>query len=300
MPVIAGALWLFPNPSSEVENAVPTNSSQAEALADAAPTTSVSDGPSLAELASAALGAGSAGSGPAGPGSATTVVVSPDTGPAPEALASEAQGSPEAQTSSQVQGNSALGSGEFDATAPVGEPTPADTTTTASTTSTTSEPTTSTAVATTTTSAVPPSIGDQALSRVGYPWRSTFPEWEVVFRGPRSGIRALTYPEDRRVEIFIRPSDTVSSLHRVFAHELGHVIDVELNSSSDRDRWLAQRGIPDSAPWWPSAESPDFATGAGDFAEAFAVWETGVTTRSTIGTQPTADDLALLRELSQG
>ncbi len=289
MPVIAGALWLFPSPSSEVEDASPATTTQAESLADAAPTTSTSGRSSLADVVSAAIG----------------------TGAAPEALASEAQGSADAQTDLSAQDSSsaqdrsaAQGSGDFDPTASVGEPTPADTTTTASTTSTTSEPTTTepitTTTASTTTSAAPLSIGDQALLRVGYPWRSTFPEWEVVFRGPRSGIRALTYPEDRRVEIFIRPSDTVSSLHRVFAHELGHVIDVELNSSADRDRWLAQRGISDSAPWWPSAESPDFATGAGDFAEAFAVWETGVTTRSTVGAQPTADDIALLRELSQG
>lgn len=98
----------------------------------------------------------------------------------------------------------------------------------------------------------------------------------------------------------MRPDDTVEVLHRVFAHELGHVIDVELNSNEDRQRWIDQRGIADSAPWWPSAESPDFATGAGDFAEAFAVLETGITTRSTIGAQPTAADLTLLRELMAG
>ena len=100
--------------------------------------------------------------------------------------------------------------------------------------------------------------------------------------------------------MFVRDTDTASTLHRVLAHEIGHVIDVEWNSEDDRARWLEQRGLPGSTRWWPNAEAPDFATGAGDFAEAFAVLETGITTRSTLAGQPTREDLDLLRELSQG
>lgn len=143
------------------------------------------------------------------------------------------------------------------------------------------------------------SLADEALDRVSFDWRSAFPEWQVEFRGPRDGLRALTYPAERRIEIFIRPTDTAATLHRVFAHELGHVVDVELNSDTDRARWLDERDIAQDTPWWPSAQAPDFATGAGDFAEAFAVWETGVSTRSTIGDQPGSRDVDLLRELSQ-
>jgi hypothetical protein len=153
---------------------------------------------------------------------------------------------------------------------------------------------------TTVTTTAPPSLGEQALERVTFDWRTPFPTWRVEFRGARDGIRALTYPAERRIEIFIRPTDTATSLHRVFAHELGHVIDVEMNSDRDRDRWLDQRTIPRATPWWPTAESPDFATGAGDFAEAVAVWETGVSTRSTIGDQPDSADVELLIELAQG
>lgn len=143
-------------------------------------------------------------------------------------------------------------------------------------------------------------IGEQALDLVAFDWRAQFPTWRVEFRGSRDGIRALTYPAERRIEIFVRSSDTAATLHRVFAHELGHVIDVELNSDQDRARWLEARGIDRDAPWWPSATSPDFHTGAGDFAEAFAVWETGISSRSTIGTQPDAADLELLEELANG
>ena len=143
-------------------------------------------------------------------------------------------------------------------------------------------------------------IGQLALDRVSFDWRIAFPAWRVEFLGPREGLRALTYPSEKKIEIFVRADDTAETLHRVFAHELGHVFDVELNDDADRARWAAQRDLPASAPWWPSAAAPDFATGAGDFAEAFAVWETGVMTRSSIGDQPTSDDLALLLELMRG
>ena len=143
-------------------------------------------------------------------------------------------------------------------------------------------------------------IGQLALERMSFDWRISFPAWRVEFLGPRDGLRALTYPSEKKIEIFVRADDTAETLHRVFAHELGHVFDVELNDDADRARWVAQRDLPASAPWWPSAAAPDFATGAGDFAEAFAVWETGVMTRSSIGDQPTSDDLALLLELMRG
>lgn len=150
----------------------------------------------------------------------------------------------------------------------------------------------------TTTVAPPASIEEQALALVRYDWQAMFPNLQIDFLGPRNGLRALTYPAEHRIEIFVRDSDTAASLHRVLAHELGHVIDVELNSPDDRDRWLAQRGLAGSTTWWPNESAPDFATGAGDFAEAFAVWETGVQTQSTLAGQPDDADLALLRELA--
>jgi len=182
-----------------------------------------------------------------------------------------------------------------------------DTSTTSVASSTPQSPATaSTAVVESTSPPEPPEalatvpIGQLALDRMSFDWQAAFPQWRVEFAGPRQGIRALTYPHEKRVEVFVRADDTPESLHRVFAHELGHVIDVELNNNDDRQRWIQQRGLPAGAPWWPDAAAPDFATGAGDFAEAFAVMETGVVSRSSIGSQPTADDLDLLRELMRG
>jgi hypothetical protein len=148
-----------------------------------------------------------------------------------------------------------------------------------------------------TTTTLPADRGEAALALMRFDWRTQFPDLRIEFLGPRNGLRALTYPAEHRIEIFVRDSDTPATLHRVLSHEMGHVIDVELNSPEERDRWLVERGIADSVVWWPSASAPDFATGAGDFAEAFAVWETGVQTQSTLAGQPDAGDLALLIEL---
>lgn len=143
-------------------------------------------------------------------------------------------------------------------------------------------------------------LGQQALNRMSFDWQTAFPTWTVEFTGPRDGLRALTHPLEHRVEIFVRNSDTAATLHRVLAHEIGHVIDVQFNTDSDRARWRQQRNLPTSAPWWPSASAPDFATGAGDFAEAFSAMEAGVASESSIGGQPTAGDFELLRELMRG
>lgn len=144
----------------------------------------------------------------------------------------------------------------------------------------------------------PTDVGTEALALVQYDWRTRFGAWEIEFVGERDGLRALTFPRDRRIEVYVRPSDTAASVHRVLAHEIGHMIDVEINSEADRDRWRAQRSLDGSVSWWPSESEPDFATGAGDFAEAFAVLETGVTSHSTVAGQPTRADLELVRELA--
>lgn len=142
------------------------------------------------------------------------------------------------------------------------------------------------------------SIGGQALAAMRFDWPAIFDDWTIEFHDERMGLRALTYPHEKRIEVFVRERDTVRSLHRVLAHEFGHVVDVELNTAADRDRWVAERALAPNVLWWPDESAADFGTGAGDFAEAFAVWETGIRTQSTVGGQPDSDDMALLAELA--
>ena len=85
--------------------------------------------------------------------------------------------------------------------------------------------------------------GAEALALIAFPWRRTLPGWSIAFLPARAGLRGLTRVDERRIEIYVRDGDSAASLARVVAHELGHAVDVELNSPSDRERWRAVRGV---------------------------------------------------------
>jgi hypothetical protein len=134
-----------------------------------------------------------------------------------------------------------------------------------------------------------------ALDTITYPWQTRLPGWTITFLGARPGLRGVTYVDDRRIEIYVRPQDSVERTAWVVAHELGHAVDVTYNDPQDRAAWRAQRHS--DAPWWPDDYARDFDTLAGDFAEAFAVAQTGGQSSSALG-QPSAEDLALLDQLA--
>jgi hypothetical protein len=140
-------------------------------------------------------------------------------------------------------------------------------------------------------------LAARTLARISYPWRTRLPGWEIVFLEARPALRGITLPATKRIEIYVRTSDTAESLARVVAHELGHAADVTLNDALDRSRWRAARGVGPLVPWWPDAAAADFATLGGDFAEAFAAWQTGVASLSAVAGAPTDDQLSLLASL---
>jgi hypothetical protein len=139
-----------------------------------------------------------------------------------------------------------------------------------------------------------------ALALIDFPWRRVLPGWSIAFLPDRPGLRGLTIVDDRRVEIYVRDNDTPASLARIIAHELGHAVDVELNSPSDRDRWRAARGVRPEVHWWPANAESDFDTLAGDFAEAMATLLTGSVSQSRVAPPPGPSELALLADLARG
>ncbi|MCP5029859.1 MAG: hypothetical protein GY929_26605 [Actinomycetia bacterium] len=142
--------------------------------------------------------------------------------------------------------------------------------------------------------------GREALALVPFDWQAHLPSWRIDFGPSREDAVGFTWSRERRIEIFVPEDASVGFLAHVIAHELGHAVDVELNSPDDRLRWQEARGITGTA-WWAASGSSDFNSGAGDFAESFAAWLVGPERfASQLGEPPTIQQLALLAELSGG
>lgn len=142
--------------------------------------------------------------------------------------------------------------------------------------------------------------GHAALAQISYDWQAILPQWTFIFSSGRSGVLGYTYVDRQTIEIFVRDSMSDALLAHVVAHELGHAVDVTLNSGDDRRRWQEARGI-STARWWPGNGVSDFSTGAGDFAESFAAWQVGNGNfRSNLAGPPNSSQRSLLAELSAG
>ncbi len=142
-------------------------------------------------------------------------------------------------------------------------------------------------------------VSASALAKITYAWQESLEGWTIQFVPGEGRVAGFTWSSKKHIEIFVRPGDDADSLARVLAHELGHAVDVTLNSGDERRVWLEQRQASNKT-WWPQAGRADFTSGAGDFAEAFAYWQLrGTAVRSEIAGTPSDADLALLVQLSR-
>lgn len=132
-----------------------------------------------------------------------------------------------------------------------------------------------------------------ALASIHFPWQQL--KYEIAFMAPRPGFRAMTFPSQHRIEIYVRPNDSVSLLAYDIAHELGHAIDMTYNTAETRKNWMHVRGIDPSTPWFGCDGCTDFDTPAGDFAETFALLMLGPKDfRGRIAPRPTAQQTSTL------
>ena len=74
-----------------------------------------------------------------------------------------------------------------------------------------------------------------------------------------------------------------------------------MNDSADRLRWREVRGIDPDMDWFVCCGRSDFASPAGDFAEAFAAWQIGTAGyRSQLSGPPDEAELEVMRQLAAG
>ena len=165
-----------------------------------------------------------------------------------------------------------------------------------------SAPSTAVAAATPTganTVRTPAVIGASAEALLPFDWQTALPGWNIVYSDANEDFRGLTYPYDNTIELYVRNDDTAESLSGILAHEIGHAIDVTHFDDAMRRTWSEARSI-ESAQWWPDAYASDFETGAGDFAEAFAVWAVDDPSSSRVAHQPTSSQIQVLQSLIAG
>lgn len=140
------------------------------------------------------------------------------------------------------------------------------------------------------------SKGEQALALITYPWQTL--GYEIVFLPPQAGLRARTLRIERRIEVYVRPKDSVRTVAFDIAHEIGHAVDFTVLDPDDRGLWQQARGIDSATPWWGCSACTDYATPAGDWAESFAAWQVGGDFRSEMAPPPTPDQLTILARLA--
>ena len=91
--------------------------------------------------------------------------------------------------------------------------------------------------------------------------------------GPVAGLRGRTDMAARTITLYVAPGDAPGAVAHDLGHELGHAFDARRLTAAGRAAYLRARGVP-AAPWWPGRSASDYRSGAGDFAEVFAMCHT--------------------------
>jgi hypothetical protein len=94
--------------------------------------------------------------------------------------------------------------------------------------------------------------------------------YRLLIAPPRPRVRGVTDRRLRTITLFVGDHEVPHMLAHDLAHELGHAFDDRRMTDRLRRAYLVRRGRP-AAQWWPRGRFSDYATGAGDFAEVFAL-----------------------------
>jgi hypothetical protein len=117
--------------------------------------------------------------------------------------------------------------------------------------------------------------------------------YRLRIAGPLTGVRGRTDTAGRTITLFVAPGTTPHRVAHDLAHEVGHAYDVLRLNAARRAAYLRARGVP-AAAWWADPEANDYRSGAGDFAEVFALCHaTSPEFRSRLATRPAQPCAAL-------
>jgi hypothetical protein len=117
--------------------------------------------------------------------------------------------------------------------------------------------------------------------------------------GPVAGLRGQTDTAARTITLFVSPSDAPHVVAHDLAHEIGHAFDARRLTPALRAAYLRARGVP-AAPWLPGRTASDYRSGAGDFAEVFALCHASSPVyRSRLASRP-ADACRVLPATARG
>lgn len=94
--------------------------------------------------------------------------------------------------------------------------------------------------------------------------------FKLAIRGPVPGLGGQTDLPHRTITLFIDPSHTPHLIAHDLGHEIGHAVDDSRMTNPMRNAWLSARHAR-GRPWFPPASASDYSSGAGDFAEVFAL-----------------------------
>jgi hypothetical protein len=135
--------------------------------------------------------------------------------------------------------------------------------------------------------------GRAALASLPYPYREL--GVSITFKDYRGGTLGLFEPDSRRVTVYVAPTQSTQGLRVTIAHELGHALDSLVSTAATRRSYLVARGASPRTAWLPCGRCSDYASGAGDFAEVFALAVAGRGDfRSRLAAEPTPAQLTAL------
>ena len=148
-------------------------------------------------------------------------------------------------------------------------------------------------------SGFPLEMGVAAEASIGFDFRAALPGWQIGFADDHPDFLGVTRSESKSIVVHVEPDATVDAVSAVLMHEVGHALDIERLSDTQRSQWIELRDMP--ATWWPGNGLSDFAVGAGDFAEAVSALTTGSPSSSVYGefTQEQLDFVAETLEIGQ-